>query len=30
VFDEAAASQLQMSEYYRWVHDNKPSLGDPR
>jgi glucosamine-6-phosphate deaminase len=24
VVDEAAASQLKRSAYYRWVYDNKP------
>ena len=25
IIDEAAASKLKRSEYYRWVYDNKPS-----
>ena len=25
IVDEAAAAQLQRSEYYRWVYDNKPA-----
>jgi glucosamine-6-phosphate deaminase len=29
VLDEAAASQLQLRDYYRWVHENKPVPGDP-
>ena len=25
VLDEAAATRLQRSDYYRWIYDNKPA-----